>query len=30
MENTAAVKKHMSTRDLVYVAVFAALIAVCA
>ena len=30
MENTAAVKKHMSTRDLVYVAVFAALMAVCA
>ena len=30
MENTAAVKKHMSTRDLVYVAVFAALMAICA
>lgn len=30
MEKTAVVKKHMSTRDLVYVAVFTALMAICA
>ena len=30
MEHTAVARKHLSTRDLVYVAVFAALMAVCA
>ena len=30
MEPTAAVKKRFSTRDLVYVAVFTALMAICA
>ena len=30
MEHTAVARKHLSTRDLVYVAVFAAIMAVCA